>query len=98
MELEVNSMSDFFLKSDKEQEQALYIVNYTYKNKDTDEESKDTWLLGLTVDSQLHNLMDVNKRAFESAGYEITGYSYTRRTKTDNNKNIVFKSLRKDEE
>lgn len=91
-------MNDFFLKDDVEQEQALYVVNYTYRNKDTGEESKDTWLLGLTVDSQLHNLMDVNKRSFESAGYEITGYSYTRRTKTDNNKKIIFKSLRKEDQ
>lgn len=86
----------FFLHENGKDEKSLYVVKYRYKDHN-DEILNDVWLIALNADSQLHNFMDANKRSFKTAGLELMDYSYTRRTKTDNNYKITFQGIYKGE-
>lgn len=86
----------FFLHEDGNEEKSLYVVKYRYIDH-KGEIINDVWLIALNADSQLHNLMDANKRCFKAAGLELIDYTYTRRNKTDNNYKITFQGVSKGE-
>lgn len=62
----------------------LFIVNYEYYSKGTNDIEKDTWTFGCEDVSQVRKSMDFNKAQFDKHGYVMTKYSIKEVSTTDN--------------
>lgn len=68
----------------EENTKKLFIVNYEYYSKGTNDIEKDTWTFASKNTEEVRKSMDFNKAQFDKHGYVMTGYTIKEISKTDN--------------